>query len=640
MAEQFGRIRSYRSKLKEWGATRSKRFEALMASTAQLAETTSVAEAAEEHVEVSRSTKRARHRSYEGVEDSRRDLCAHSRSRSRDRERRDSKETVTAADFPPVSEGDRISLSLQDLKQGSQVQELLQRESAMFFDGSDSLLHHAAQRGDYYALEYLVDFVLANGFGLDRWDAAGTTALQLAISANLEDSQDCIKLLLNAGASPHRLDREGNQPVHTAVRSASSASICKELLERGADANAMTFLSETPLSLALEQLRGLQDTSLKQELYVIVETLLNYGAIRSAKMCEHALFQDDYIVQWLFWNKSRGLGQRFTRSWLRHYFRTDWSPLCWFPLRNCPAHECDSFAAYIFAHTDSNLATTLIQTTDLEKHGTGLAYALVSPCRRRSSQDMSLSDLLRDLLARLSRHGIGLQMGTSLLHYILTRSPVDEKFGFFQTLLQQGTISPHDEKRTLLDLAREDLPLRLRLAELLLAPHAGMVSEAFYRDLISQCHDYVRLLRAEGAKKFTGLPPSFESTVLDTLDLPPTDCKPQVVQYVVHVLTRLLLDEVSLGDSLSLDERLCGALWLRQSYDLPEVPISSNTSLRIAFAFANSGPMYRRALRPDELEEEDLYRHEENFPKAPSRLRSRNVIENDQSEPNHASQSP
>lgn len=310
-------------------------------------------------------------------------------------------------------------LAIKMAKDGREIEQVLERNLKSISGGNMTVLHLAAAEGDDWALEYIVDYIRTAGRSLDIENSFGRTPLESAIAAY---STECVVLLLDAGASPQRRNGRGEQPLHTAIKSAGPVHICSALLAHGADVNATIDSAHeyprTPLDIALDMCNSSSLTNAeREELYVVVEMLLNYGAAVPTNHSERATFRNDYIIKWLMWESSRTCLNRGSKSWLRHYFRSESSPLCWYPLRRCPAHECGSFASFVFAHTDSDVAMTLIQNTDVRKHGTGLAYAIVSPCKQ-SRRLRSLGKLLDELLERLPSDKPFLDQSGDLLRHV------------------------------------------------------------------------------------------------------------------------------------------------------------------------------------------------------------------------------
>jgi ankyrin repeat protein len=102
--------------------------------------------------------------------------------------------------------------------------------------------------------------------------ASGATPLHLAVAA---DDEDVTRLLVErAGADVRAVDKEGNAPLHLAVRGGNIA-IAAFLLNRGAPPSQPNGLGQTPLHLAFELTRSAD--------HALVQLLLSRGADPKAK---------------------------------------------------------------------------------------------------------------------------------------------------------------------------------------------------------------------------------------------------------------------------------------------------------------------------------------------------------------------
>lgn len=482
----------------------------------------------------------------------------------------------------PLSEAERALNGLYDARYGYEVEYQLQH--SVLSNGVDSTLHLAVTRGDMWVVEYIVDYVCAQRKTVDLFDVRGSTPLLLASQAG---SLGIVQCLLDAGASLHHRNSLGEQPLHAAIKSGCTAKMCRLLLENGADANAVATPMEgsynAPLGLALEQIAVSMDWPEKQEAYVIGEILIDFGALLPSVNFESLAPRDRLLHCWLQqWVTVSKLPERAgKRSWLRQFFRMDCNPFSWIPAYYCPSRECKSFASYVFAHTDSGLAKALVDTCDVARYGQGLFRALVSPCKSArllassSQSDQSNDALLGELLERM--HGLGVPIPFA---------------------------SGDDEGWTFINLAREDLPLRLRLAEILLAPEKGMLQPPSYKIIAEQCFRLIETPTGEQEDQGEAKYRQLKLQVLDAFGLQKSDVGEQkvnvLIQCVMHVLTKGIIDGTVAGSGLTIRDRLYGGLRLRRDFHLPDVQIP-NSVLEGALEPALCSAEGRRLERPSDF---------------------------------------
>ena len=103
---------------------------------------------------------------------------------------------------------------------------------------------------------------------VDAINDKGETPLYIAIR---EDNLYIAELLLNAGADPNRICKDGDFLIHIAARH-GKAHIVGMLLKYGVDVNSMNRSGETPLICALKQ-AGYQKGTID-----IVDLLIEKGA--------------------------------------------------------------------------------------------------------------------------------------------------------------------------------------------------------------------------------------------------------------------------------------------------------------------------------------------------------------------------
>jgi ankyrin repeat protein len=166
--------------------------------------------------------------------------------------------------------------------QGELVKLLLRREASVTVTDArqQTPLHAAGRGGSDTAALALIDA----GADLHQEDGAGNTPLHCAVAGGCEQT---VAHLLDAGAAVNACNERGRTPLHTVVISEDHSvyshidpdrldrrhcmeRIAKQLLERGADANAVDATGSTALDL-FEFLEGNRDDD------PLVQQLRNYG---------------------------------------------------------------------------------------------------------------------------------------------------------------------------------------------------------------------------------------------------------------------------------------------------------------------------------------------------------------------------
>ena len=258
------------------------------------------------------------------------------------------------------------------------------------------------------------------------------------------------------------------------------------------------------------------------------------------------------------------------------------NPLCWFPKEYCPAHECKSFAAFIFAHTpNSGLSALLIESSDMTQYGLDLVRVLLKPCRLRysSANDPSIDDLLRNLLKRMRNEGVLDSLERGLLNYVIQDTPRKERLEHLETLLESNYISEDECKEALSQLGQHDEPFRLAWAERLFSQSG----------LAAQIQDSISHFFNQGSSRMQFLTDDqntrerFQDYVLDSLSISTPD--PQsakcIVRSVVHVFTKLVLEGKHERELASTEEIISTAACLRRQYELPDTTIANDLLLAL-----------------------------------------------------------
>ena len=110
-------------------------------------------------------------------------------------------------------------------------------------DGDSSL--HSVING--HCSKETVQEIINHGAHVNAANENGATALLLACSTAQED---LVKLLLRAGADPAILDADGDTSLHGAIAADCNKETLEELIDYGADVNALNNRGRTPLLLS------------------------------------------------------------------------------------------------------------------------------------------------------------------------------------------------------------------------------------------------------------------------------------------------------------------------------------------------------------------------------------------------------
>lgn len=588
-------VRAFRIKLKEWKVTRAslleelklKQAEAIRAESAKIGigktGRRSARPGSRQDREAFQTVERARSEPPRSTLPERelrvnldQDLFSASASAIR-RESESSTETLISTHETNIDELRRIVEEIQRANNGREIERLL--TCTTFSNGSDTVLHFAASTGDYWTMEYALDYVRVQHLSVDIVDSAGHTPLEAAIQANREEA---VGVLLDAGASVHRRQDQKMQPLHFAIRKGALADICGLLLDHGADPNAheaetcRSDICSTPLALAWQETYVRQ---MSEEAYVTAEILLDRGAVLPDSNVKNA-DRGGFLHHWLLWKQEHACNYHSRRSWLRNYFRTGWSPFCWFPLQCCPSRECGTLAAFVFSHTD--LGMELLDTSDCATYATDFACAILSPCTSASRSTYSMRcDLLRKLLERSPKDRLSrtspLVQDASLLLLVLERSPEDDVVATLEVLLEAGRVSSDERRRALIYLARSGLHSRLQVAEMLLTPCQDSVSRTFYDQVLTKYCKFWGLQDLSAQPQNNALFLEYRSGILSDIGFQPNDLDEGdsdfILQCVIHVLSRLMLEGDSIKSPFSTESRLALGIDLRQRFDLPGVSV-------------------------------------------------------------------
>ncbi|KAK5121007.1 hypothetical protein LTR85_005791 [Meristemomyces frigidus] len=140
--------------------------------------------------------------------------------------------------------------------------------------------------------------------------------------------------------------------------------------------------------------------------------------------------------------------------------------------------------------------------------------------------------------------------------------------------------SGQDEGWTFINLAREDLPLRLRLAEILLAPDKGMMQQRFYESIAELCFRIMEMPSDEQKDPGDARYRLLRIQVLEAFGLRTPDLRPEkvdmVMQCVMHVLSKRIIDGNIARFGLTVRDRVYGGIRLRRDFHLPDLPIPNS----------------------------------------------------------------
>lgn len=601
-------MRSYRLHFKKWGITRASQLKELRAQRAN---------AGEQNITVPYDST-----GHENLLDGSGSERAHSLPPESDSQRQ-----LRGLQASPASNTLRSgTLS----RQGNQLESVYRRlrtanrnerdeilDEASFAKNSNSILHFAATREDPWTLHNIVDYLMSRDppISVDIPDIARRTPLEIAIQS---DKVVAVGALLRAGASVVRRNENQQQPIHFAIAQLALPEIIRLLLDFEADADSPfpqpggTVV--TPLYMTLERLSAARDEREKDILCLVLQHLIDHGA--------HMNFVDEeesplmkFIRASTELNSTHGLSiqtQSKPSSLLGFYFQADRNPLCWFPSEFCPAHRCESMAAFIFAHTpNSGLPQLLIESTDLERYGTDLMDVLLSPCKMRhsSQDDPSINNLLLMVLQNMNIQGVQRPLQSTLLRKVVRKTLDQKNLEFLEPLLKQDWVS-ETESRSLLELLNrlDKDRFRLSVAECLLSQlnldHGHIfnaVTTVLFHQTPAGFHDITH--DDSACEKFQG-------EVLEHLQVSPPMAEERtcIVRCVVHVFTKLMLEEkFGRFGGMSSERTIYIAIRLRERYDLPDVPVARNLLLGLKYVKSRQNKHLARAQQEGDSPMSDAY---------------------------------
>lgn len=487
-----------------------------------------------------------------------------------------------------------------------------------FYDGNDNILHCAAAGDDTWTLNCILDYIKSSPAVIDFESTGRHTALELAILAG---KVAMVETMLRAGASVQRPNRERQQPLHFAILHFASATICSLLIDFGAKLDAPLVCGNvriTPINLVLQRFLNSKNDRERDVLCSILQLLVDHGAQISSDEAkgEPSLIR---FVKASTELDSTSLSVRQNQirpsSLLGYYLNADRDPLCWFPKQYCPAHECKSFAAFIFAHTPkSGLSEILLESSNMMRYGLDLVRVLLSPCRMRysNSDDPSINDLLRKLLARMKADNVTGTMRPGILALLVSQMPKKKSLKRLETLLRSGYVSAHECTEVIPLLIELEEHVRLPLFELLISQTDLPPSRP--RDKPWEFQDIARCFfpnpRSSKFQDLAGDPhtqESFKHRVLSELQI----CQPSfevgecIVQCVIHVFTKRMLEGEMGRNDASAERIIYIASRLRKTYRLPDIPVAKDLLLELHYVSSQPNKHISAVQRSDASDSSD-----------------------------------
>lgn len=481
---------------------------------------------------------------------------------------------------------DSVYRTLRSAKASAQAQIL---DRTTFTKDTDNVLHFTTMVDDPYTMDNIIEYMLDRAISIDVCSSSHQSALEIAIEVG---SHIGVETLLKAGASPLRRNDREQQPLHFAISKLAPANICRLLIEHDADVNApirVDSFAITPMRMVLDRFSSPIEEHERTMLCAILQVLVDSQAEIDSNDAHSGTMLTKFVKASIALD-STSLSVRQTQmrpsSLLQYFFSADQNPLCWFPKQYCPAHHCKSLAAFIFAHTpNSGLAAMLIESSDMVQYGLDLVRILLRPCRMRYSgaDDPSTNDLLRTLLARLAEENVSGFLEPGLLDSMLEQAPRRRTLTCLETLLASPFVSRDERREALKHLYRLEEPYRLPIAELLLSqlvlaldtPWTYQEFTAhFFHQRLSQIDDYADDAYARSR---------FHDHVLNQLRFSPPnhDSGERIIQCVVHVFTKAMLEGKMGRDASSTERIIYMASRLRQGFQLPDIPVAKHLLLEL-----------------------------------------------------------
>ncbi len=467
-----------------------------------------------------------------------------------------------------LSEVALIYQSLEAATDGPSMLKALKKGDSCFESGVETLLHVAVKKANIEVVRCILDYMLSQELEVDATDAEGQTALHRAVFAG--DSA-IVDALLTAGANVWETHGHFGPPLQIAIQHTLSLDLCRSLISD----DALRISRYGPLSLAVKRMVALTSPLDKARMAAIIELLVSKGADFQGS---HAAKDDgphvDFLRRWLSREEYKTesphrfqsmLEESLRRSRFRiaNFLHSDCNPFCWLSPRYC--EECDSFASYVFAHTDCAMGISLIKLCDVVQHGRRLAYLIISPCSKRPRghyASYAPGALLETLLRLRAEAGVVPSWESDLVNLILEQSPDPEKGPLLQALNKFGVSFTRDPQRSLKALSCIDEEARLRLAEVLLWPGQDLGPRKLYAGLRKTYEEVISTKPSQTKHAFgfdlhtqptremyTGA----ESEILRLLGLSLAGTTAPhaeiILQCVVHVFTQYLLAEEAAGVS-------------------------------------------------------------------------------------------
>ncbi len=433
---------------------------------------------------------------------------------------------------------------LQAATGGAEVFGILQELT--FDSGQDSVLHLAATKADTWTLDYILDHIRTRGLRPDLVDSQNSTPLELAMKAG---HMPAVERLLFAGASLQLRNHSEQTPLHFAIQEGVSAEICELLLNYGANSNSPLNSrkpNSIPLNLVLDRLSQGQRRTERDRLCAVFDVLLRHGAQFAIDDHQEADKRMRLLRIWLSWDASK----------------------------------------------------LLIHATDLYKHCRSLLRALLSPCHARveARRGMSLPELVDELLQRMAAQKALNRPEPMILQRIMGTIPESERLCLVEIALQYDIVSEREWKELLQTGGQTSHDAFWKIAECVLTRKA---SSSLWKELME--HHFGSGMFRRNRPRSNDYDPdrAILQKALGKLGMDvqlPQHQGEHVMQCLVHYLTKELLQGNGFGTPLSDQQRVSGAIQLRQEYHLPPLSVPSDLIKAMSpHLFKNRGEAPRSA---------------------------------------------
>lgn len=414
---------------------------------------------------------------------------------------------------------------------------------------------------------------------INHRDELGETALSIAVKAS---EPALVHALLEHDASAVLTDKDGTPPLHNAISSRTPKDICELLLTHNADANVTSRTgnqTNTALSLTVTRLerRSKAEEPGCDELFDLIALLINAGAGWSSSDLRTAV--KAFTRCWITTSGSLQL-LHSARPIIKSYLALGQDPTTSFAYDR---YDCSrrSLAHCAFSHGPHRaLADLLSQLTAPSKLQALTVYALSSvPCPRDTSRILDLTDVFKDLLARVDDETY-VTRAPQFAQTILTYTSVSRTLPLLKVLTEQRDALAHHIVSDVADEVLEALgTYSLRnsdqqwdVAEVILCPQMRPSYTSQLAILMGRI--YSMLMRSEERIDMDEFKEA--STWLDP---PITRVEGEVRRCILHVVTRAVVERLAL-EPITPKTRLRKVFNLRSIYSLPAFEITSELLFR------------------------------------------------------------